>query len=156
MTNERFDSGSDDGGGNVASPTPVSNVPPPPIESLPDSPISQRDLIIELSGAVKTLSGGVDKLAKKSWWDRLLVRIVIVVSIASLLLVVGLLRTSLNTCHTGNTFRQNETQLWSYILNLPPTHVYTPEEIKQRKDATVYIAKIFAQRDCSLTKTLIP
>lgn len=114
------------------------------------------NMMVGLRDAVQTLSGGVETLARKNWWDRLLIKVGIVVSVISLLLIAGLLHTSLNTCHSGNAFRRNETQLWDHFLTLPPTHVYTPEEIRQREEAKVYIARLFAQRNCSLVKTLVP
>lgn len=123
-------------------------------EAMLDEPVNGA--VSGLRDAVQTLTEGVGTLVKKSFWDRILIRIAIVLSIVSIALMIGLARTSLNTCHVGNAFRQNESQLWNHFLTLPPTHVLTPEEIKQREDAKVYITKLFAQRNCSVYNILKP
>lgn len=60
---------------------------------------------------------------------------------------------AVDACKTANKARQTSSDLWNYILTLPPTRVLTPAEQAainvQTAGLRARIATTYAQQDCS-------
>lgn len=56
------------------------------------------------------------------------------------------------TCRSGNEARALQTQLWNFILALPPRPDETPDQRALREESVgkfkIYVANAFAPRDC--------
>jgi hypothetical protein len=56
----------------------------------------------------------------------------------------------IRNCETSNESRAKNKQLWTYILNLPPSNgqTVTPDQQKRIDNFKVFVDDTFAQRDC--------
>jgi hypothetical protein len=55
------------------------------------------------------------------------------------------------TCLAGNDARRGQITLWKYLLDFPPNAPRTHVEQQQIDSLRVYINKLFAPRNCSVT-----
>ena len=56
--------------------------------------------------------------------------------------------TQVSTCQQGNVTRQQQIQIWDYVLAVPPATPPTAREKKIRADFQAYVHRVFAARDC--------
>ena len=56
--------------------------------------------------------------------------------------------THINVCMSGNVARQQNLQLWEYVLSVPPSTPPTEKQKQQREQFRVRVHQIFAPRDC--------
>lgn len=55
----------------------------------------------------------------------------------------------INVCQSTNGARQQNKELWMYLLSISPTAQLTPEQQRQRTLIKAKIDSVFAPRDCS-------
>lgn len=120
----------------------------------------------ELTGALTTLSGRLEDATRYGHRNRkmiwgLVVSIVLDVALTVTLTLVAVQAQNagetadqaranqISVCRSTNVSRQQNLQLWEYVLSIPPAKPPTEEQKKQREAFRAYIHKVFAPRDCN-------
>jgi hypothetical protein len=131
-----------------------------------DNDTSQNNELVfainQMTEEVSGLRSETKHLSKLGAKNRMLIKVLGASVVFDVLLSLGLVyavdrvnkanSAQLATCRAGNVARAVQSDLWNFVLTIPPAESMTPEEVVRRAENVakfkVYIGTAFAQRNC--------
>lgn len=109
----------------------------------------------EESVFVRAAEVQIDRLVRANRTQRIIIAVVVILIILLALVAWNQHRQAIQSCNTGNIYRQQDSQIWNYFINIAAQGDTKSSDQVKIREIEAFVAKLDAPRSCVGTWNLL-